>query len=136
MNRPPREESWFGLAIEAGGHLTRMRERMVATMAINQRCRVCDEADPRCHIWHHVCPPEKCFSIAAWPHSGFSEPDLDRELDKCLRLCANCHARIHYEARTAERKWGAVEIIHVADETDLVLYRTRIENGVRVRYRP
>ncbi len=50
MRRLPRDEPWFGLAIEAGGHRTRVRERMVATMAINQRCRVCDEADPRRHI--------------------------------------------------------------------------------------
>jgi hypothetical protein len=135
MIRPPREESWFGLAIGAGEHPTRTRERMVATMAMGRRRRVCDAADPRCHIWHHVCPPGQRFSIAARPHSGFSERDLDHELDKCPRPCANCHARVHYEARTAERKWGPVEIIHVAGETELVLYRTPAGAEVRVKYR-
>lgn len=136
MIRPPREGSWLVLAIEAGGHPTRTRERVVATMAIDQRRRACDEADPRRQILHHVCPPEKRFSLAARPHPGFSERDLDRELDKCLRLRANCHARVHDEARTVERKWGPVEIIHFAGETELVFYRTRAGAEVRVEYRP
>lgn len=43
--------------------------------------------------FHHVDPATKAFSIASRQSCSFEE--LKAELDKCIMLCANCHAEEH-----------------------------------------
>lgn len=44
--------------------------------------------------FHHRNPSSKDFSISsAW--IGRSWDAIERELDKCLLLCANCHREVH-----------------------------------------
>ena len=43
--------------------------------------------------FHHIDPATKSFSIASRQSCSFEE--LKAELDKCIMLCANCHAEEH-----------------------------------------
>lgn len=43
--------------------------------------------------FHHLDPKEKDFTISG--NSGKWE-NLQRELDKCVLLCKNCHSEHHY----------------------------------------
>lgn len=56
--------------------------------------------------FHHIEPKEKSFAISTDIHTK-SEVELKQELDKCILVCRNCHAEIHYNeyvstATTAE----------------------------------
>ena len=44
--------------------------------------------------FHHLNPDEKDFSIS---HKGYtmSLEKVQKELDKCILVCANCHREIH-----------------------------------------
>lgn len=44
--------------------------------------------------FHHVNPSEKSFAISK-AHSGYSLEEILKELEKCILVCANCHAEIH-----------------------------------------
>ena len=44
--------------------------------------------------FHHKDPKEKEFSISG---RSLSWDRIKAELDKCLLLCSNCHAEIHYK---------------------------------------
>ena len=48
--------------------------------------------------FHHIDPTEKDFSIS---HINlgkeFNLEKLYQEVDKCILLCANCHAEEHYK---------------------------------------
>ncbi len=61
------------------------------------RCADCGENHPATLHFHHTNPKEKEFNIAEWAHSGKSIEALEREMRKCIVLCANCHAKRHYE---------------------------------------
>ena len=43
--------------------------------------------------FHHIDPNQKEFSIGSYSYNKFDY--LKTELDKCLLVCANCHAEIH-----------------------------------------
>lgn len=46
--------------------------------------------------FHHLDPKEKDFQISGnW---GLSWAKVKNELDKCILVCANCHAEIHMES--------------------------------------
>ena len=45
--------------------------------------------------FHHKNPEEKDFQIDARHFSNRSLETLQKELDKCILLCANCHREIH-----------------------------------------
>lgn len=46
--------------------------------------------------FHHLVPSTKDFQISGnW---GLSWDKVKSELDKCILVCANCHAEIHMEA--------------------------------------
>jgi len=46
--------------------------------------------------FHHLDPSTKKFQISGnW---GISWEKVKLELDKCIVVCANCHAEIHMEA--------------------------------------
>ncbi|KKM20286.1 hypothetical protein LCGC14_1646980 [marine sediment metagenome] len=44
-------------------------------------------------VFHHVNPKNKEFRIAKWRIISWNR--IKKELNKCILLCANCHAGIH-----------------------------------------
>lgn len=48
--------------------------------------------------FHHKKPSEKKFDItdAVWNRIKVTEKELQEEIKKCVLLCANCHAELHY----------------------------------------
>lgn len=59
-----------------------------------QKCSCCIESDPDCLDLHHLDPSKKDVNIsdvvAYW-----SWKRLQREIEKCIVVCANCHRKIH-----------------------------------------
>jgi 5-methylcytosine-specific restriction endonuclease McrA len=47
--------------------------------------------------FHHKNPSEKNFLIsnAIWGKDNLSESEIMNEINKCILVCANCHAELH-----------------------------------------
>ncbi|MDI1252156.1 hypothetical protein [Thermomonas sp.] len=45
--------------------------------------------------WHHIDPRTKRFQLDLRSLSNRGERDIRIELEKCMLVCANCHAEIH-----------------------------------------
>lgn len=58
-------------------------------------CFVCGEQDRVVLVAHHIDPNTKKRSIGRFSSAGTSRGALQEELDKCIPLCCNCHARVH-----------------------------------------
>ncbi|USN95092.1 MAG: hypothetical protein H6791_01550 [Candidatus Nomurabacteria bacterium] len=59
------------------------------------KCIVCKHNKcKRALVFHHLNPKEKSFGISS---KGITRSwsSLQKELDKCVLLCANCHAEVH-----------------------------------------
>jgi hypothetical protein len=50
-------------------------------------------------VFHHRDDQEKVWIIGDMIKNGVSRQSIERELAKCLVLCANCHQILHYEDR-------------------------------------
>ena len=46
--------------------------------------------------FHHVNPADKVFSCDSGNLSNKKWETVQRELDKCILLCANCHRELEY----------------------------------------
>jgi hypothetical protein len=74
------------------------RRRKLKKLAIDYKGGKCEKCgynrSQRALEFHHTDPRQKDFGIA---RSGYSLAwdKLKKELDKCLLVCANCHAEIH-----------------------------------------
>ena len=63
-------------------------------------CRNCGQKFLPCQMdAHHVNPDEKEGKGRSVNKLNFDE--MVTELDKCIPLCKNCHALIHWEMRAA-----------------------------------
>lgn len=59
-------------------------------------CVDCGESDYRCLDFDHVNGNKfACVSSMAW--RGFKIQTIEKEIDKCVTRCANCHRRRHYD---------------------------------------
>jgi len=58
------------------------------------KCVICGYSKSRRALHcHHKNPTEKDFQISGnW---GLSWSKIQKELDKCILVCSNCHAEIH-----------------------------------------
>ena len=56
-------------------------------------CIKCGENRPWVIEFHHINPNEKSFSISG---SCKSYKSIEKEFDKCVCLCRNCHTEFHY----------------------------------------
>lgn len=57
------------------------------------KCKICDYNKSVTALqFHHINPEEKDFSIGG---KSVSLEKLKKEVDKCVLVCANCHAEIH-----------------------------------------
>lgn len=58
-------------------------------------CLLCPEKDPSCLHAHHLDPKTKEGEISSAWANAWSDKRLINELNKCVCLCANCHAKVH-----------------------------------------
>lgn len=58
-------------------------------------CVKCGESFAACLQFHHLDPTKKDLAISVAARSGWSIARIEREIAKCVVLCANCHAKEH-----------------------------------------
>lgn len=79
------------------------REQQIKTiqdMKSNLGCKLCGENHIATLHFHHLDPNEKEIGIAMALRLGWGLDRLKAEIDKCVVLCANCHAKEHHELST------------------------------------
>ena len=62
-------------------------------------CADCGERHPATLQFHHRNSEDKTFAIGKAVNRGFSLDRIKKEMQKCIVLCANCHAIRHYNMR-------------------------------------
>ena len=62
-------------------------------------CTRCGEDHPGVLDFHHRDPTEKENDITTLLYSGCSISYIEKELSKCVVLCANCHRKEHWSMR-------------------------------------
>lgn len=67
-----------------------------------QKCTICDEKRSACLSFHHEDPENKIEHIAHMMRDGFSKKNIQKEIEKCIVLCQNCHRIEHYNIRRRE----------------------------------
>ncbi len=82
-----------------------LTERILKDRAVKRRCveysgGKCERCGyDKCMAsldFHHIDPTQKEFSICqANRHTNWEK--IQKELDKCMLLCKNCHYELHYE---------------------------------------
>ena len=60
-------------------------------------CAQCGENHPATLQFHHRDPRKKEFNLAKAVSDGYSIERINKEVAKCTVLCANCHAKEHYD---------------------------------------
>ena len=73
------------------------RKKLLKQRAVKYKggkCQICgyDKCE-NALVFHHLDPKQKDFAIGQKYNLGW--PQLKKELDKCILLCANCHAEEH-----------------------------------------
>lgn len=61
------------------------------------KCEQCGENHPACLQFHHRDPLEKEGMVSKFVGAGYSEDVIRKEIEKCEVLCANCHAKKHWQ---------------------------------------
>lgn len=76
------------------------RRKKVKQLSIEYKGGCCEKCGynkcSRALEFHHLDPNEKDFGISHKGHTRSWEK-VKKELDKCIMVCANCHAEIHEE---------------------------------------
>lgn len=63
----------------------------------NLECSQCGENHPAALHFHHLDPQQKDFNLATAMEHAYGIQRIKREIGKCIVLCANCHAKYHYD---------------------------------------
>jgi ribosomal protein L32 len=67
------------------------------------KCEECGENRMPCLDFHHISPNEKTLSLSNMVRRSSKELILN-ELEKCICLCKNCHAMLHWRERQANEE--------------------------------
>lgn len=65
----------------------------------NLCCERCGFSDYRALQFHHQDRGDKEFNVSDMVRQGWSIAAIEREISKCIVLCANCHQIEHCEQR-------------------------------------
>lgn len=91
-------------------------------------CSQCGESHPATLQFHHLEPHEKDFNLSNAVRQGYSIETIKKEIAKCIVLCANCHAKEHYQW-ALEKKMAFTEgLVAQLQELEQVLNIHNIPN--------
>jgi hypothetical protein len=80
----------------------RRKDRLLAALeALKKtlRCTECGFGDPRAFEFHHPEGKKKAFAVGDMVKDNRSLGAIEREIAKCVVLCANCHRIAHFSER-------------------------------------
>lgn len=106
----------------------RRRTKIRSLELLGGKCCMCGyDKCVRALDFHHINPKEKEFSVSA-DGSTRSWKRIEKELQKCIILCKNCHSitPVHKE----RKETNCVKICAIHGETQFYLYKTK-ERGNR-----
>jgi hypothetical protein len=69
--------------------------------------------------FHHLNSEDKAFNISDAVRNAVSLDRIKEEIEKCIVLCANCHAIRHYNMR--QNKRDSLGIAGELEELDILL---------------
>lgn len=72
------------------------RKEAVNDIKSIQGCKKCGETRSYVLDFHHRDPSVKDSTIARLTSNRNNMEDIQKEIDKCIVLCANCHREFHY----------------------------------------
>lgn len=58
-------------------------------------CIVCKEMETCCLDFHHLDPEFKEDNISILAGGAYSTERLEKEIEKCVVICSNCHRKLH-----------------------------------------
>ena len=60
-------------------------------------CLICGENEPACLVFHHTNGEDKDMGISKLQSMNylFESERMQKEIAKCVVVCANCHRKIH-----------------------------------------
>jgi hypothetical protein len=61
------------------------------------KCEKCGANHIAVLQFHHLDPNQKDESVSSMVYRGWSIEKIQKEIEKCKVLCANCHFILHYE---------------------------------------
>jgi transposase-like protein len=87
------------------------------------KCLHCDENHPAVLQFHHRDPAQKEFNISDFvTHQSGGIRKLQKEIEKCDIVCANCHLKLHYENDHRRVRLPTGEIIEQLEQKqDLII---------------
>jgi len=72
------------------------QKRKEFLISLKKPCVKCGESRPNVIEFHHIDPATKLFNIAYVASNGARPKEaVLKEIEKCVCLCANCHAEFH-----------------------------------------
>ena len=74
----------------------RERKTIVNDIKISQKCAKCGENRSYVLDFHHKDPSIKDSTIARLTSNSNKLEDIQKEIEKCIVLCSNCHREFHY----------------------------------------
>lgn len=66
---------------------------------LERGCEQCGETHPAALQFHHRDSNTKEIDLAEAANNGWSISRINKEIEKCIILCANCHLILHWEER-------------------------------------
>lgn len=72
------------------------RKSYVSKIKESKGCMKCGDKRKYVLDFHHLNPQEKDETIARMTSNKNNLSDIEKEIEKCCVLCANCHREFHY----------------------------------------
>jgi hypothetical protein len=88
-------------------YLTMIKDRQnaikefISDYKTSRGCSKCGENHPACLDLHHLDPTQKTIEPSHIGGRGWGMDRVQRELDKCVVLCSNCHRKQHWRRGNA-----------------------------------
>jgi hypothetical protein len=65
-------------------------------------CNFCHENTPCCLDFHHIDPTQKTNNISKMKSNARAIHIIEKEINKCIVVCSNCHRKLHAGLITLE----------------------------------
>lgn len=67
--------------------------KLIYEFKLSNPCASCSESNPVVLEFHHIDPKKKRNDVSNMATHGYSIESIEKEIEKCIILCANCHRR-------------------------------------------